>query len=171
MEVLLSVGTIVMALIISWRDIQTRKVIDYEIAWFSFFTVMPRALEPWLNNEFIMDYGSAVPRLPYWLSQALRLAPALGGAALLLALALPARRITGRTMIGVGDVLFAAAAGFALTAGGSVRMVCLAFFLALPFSLFLFIARRPRKPLPFIPFLALSAFLVRKVPFLSEWFF
>ncbi|HZK29580.1 MAG TPA: hypothetical protein VFD19_05125 [Clostridia bacterium] len=171
MEILWSIGAVVMAVIMSWRDLRTREVVDRELAWFCFFTLMPRALEPWVNLGGVMAAESPVSPLPYWLLQTIRLAPALGGAVFLLALELPVRRLTGETMIGTGDVLFSVAAGFMLAPGGSVRMVCLAFLLAFPFSFFLFAVCRPRRPLPFIPFLALSAFLVRFVPFLSTWLF
>ena len=79
----------------------------------------------------------------------------------MLALAVPDRHLGGRKLVGMGDVLFALSAGFMLPVGHSVPMVVLAFFLAFPFSLFQALVQKKTDPLPFVPFLAASTFLLR----------
>ncbi|HPX93929.1 MAG TPA: prepilin peptidase [Bacillota bacterium] len=145
----------------SWRDIRTRLVADHELAWFAFFAVLPRLLAP--------PPLYSVP-LPLWLWQSVELIRTSGGGGLLLILKLPARLVTGRNLLGMGDVLFTLAAGFMLPAGASVHMVCLAFLLALPFSLAKILGRKKKDPLPFIPFLTASAFIIRLLPTSARFF-
>ena len=150
-------GALAAACRLAWRDIQSRQVLDRELAWFAFFTALPR----------VLTYDGpawASPSLPLWAGQLLDLARGCGGGLLLLALAVPGRLIPGRELIGGGDVLFALAAGFLLPGGASLAMVCLAFFLALPVSFFFLFVGRAEKPLPFIPFLALASLLLYCLP-------
>lgn len=151
-----TLGAFFTALVMSWRDIRTRQVLDRELACFAFLTALPGALNP--------PASALKPGLPLWLAQSLQLGRTAGGALLLLAVALPACLLAGRRLLGAGDILFALAAGFMLPAGSSVRMICQAFLLALPFSLFRTLGRKRSGDLPFIPFLAASAFIIRWLP-------
>ena len=141
-----------LALLLAWRDLRSRQLPDRELALFTLFTLLPHLLE---------DHSLICGSWPLWLIQALVLLRTTGGGLLLLALAGPARLLTGRKLVGMGDVLFALSAGFMLPVGHSVPMVVLAFFLAFPFSLFQALVQKKTDPLPFIPFLAVSTFLLR----------
>lgn len=157
------IGALVFACRLSWSDIRTRQVLDRDLACFALFTALPRVLS--------FEGPAWVPgSLPLWLGQLLDLASSCSGGLLLFALAVTGRLLPGRELIGAGDILFALAAGFLLTAGASLASVCLAFFLALPFSLFLLLTGK-KKPLPFIPFLALASFLLYFLPLPGIWLF
>lgn len=157
-----TLGAFIIALLMSWRDVRTRQVLDRELACFAFLTALPLAMK--------LDVLASDTRTPLWAVQVVALGRTAGGALLLLAVALPARLVTGRELLGGGDVLFALAAGFMLPVGASVPMVCLAFLLALPFSLVQALRRKRPGHLPFIPFLAASAFMIRWLPFLTPSF-
>ena len=148
-----TLGALFASLLMSWRDISTRQVLDRELACFTLLTALPRALNP----------HTSVPgtSLPLWAVQVTELLRTTGGALLLLSVALPARLAAGRDLLGAGDILFALAAGFMLPAGASLHMVCLAFLLALPFSLARALGQKKAVDLPFIPFLTVSAFVIR----------
>ena len=157
-----TLGAFLCALFMSWRDVNTRQVLDRDLACFAFLAALPRAME--------LDLLTSGDRIPLWAVQIAVLGRTAGGALLLLAVALPARLVTGRELLGAGDVLFALAAGFMLPGGASVPMVCLAFLLALPFSLVQALGQKRPGHLPFIPFLAASAFMIRWLPLLTPSF-
>lgn len=150
-------GAFVCSAIMSWRDIRTREVIDRELAWLSFFTIVPTAVAPESQS---LTQGA----LPLWMQQTVTLLSASGGALILCSIAVLARAATGKDLIGKGDLLFTLAIGFMLPCHYSPLMLCIAFLLALPFSLTCLLAQKTRRPLPFIPFLAISAFLMHWVP-------
>ena len=151
-----TLGAFLTALIMSWRDVRTRQVLDRELACFAFLTALPRAME--------RDLLASGAQVPLWAVQTMAFGRSAGGALLLLAVALTARLVTARELLGTGEVLLALAAGFMLPAGTSVPMVSLAFLLALPFSLVQALGRKRPGHLPFIPFLAASAFIIRYLP-------
>ena len=151
------IGAFTVSAMMSWRDIRAREVIDRELAWLSLFTVLPKAID---YDTFIV---TPIP-LPLWLSQSMALLCTTGGALILLSIACVSRALTGRELIGRGDIFFSCAIGFMLPPHLSPLMVFLAFLLALPFSIFCLMAKKTKTPLPFIPFLAAAAFSLYWLP-------
>ncbi len=141
-----------LALLLAWRDLRTRQLPDRELALFTLFTLLPHLLA---------DRSLVCGVWPLWAVQLRNLLRTTGGGLFLLALAAPAPLLGGRRLVGMGDVLFALSAGFMLPVGRSVPMVVLAFILAFPFSLFQALVQKKTDPLPFIPFLAASTFMLR----------
>lgn len=148
---LLTAGILALSLVMSIRDIRTREVYDRDLALFCLFTLSFRLL----TLESFMTAGSP------WFLHIRDLLMTASGALLLFFIALVSRLFGRGPLIGSGDILYALAGGFLLTARDSVSFVALAFLLAFPFSLFLFLAGKRKETLPFIPFLFLALLLVR----------
>ncbi|NLA81982.1 MAG: hypothetical protein GX849_04025 [Clostridiaceae bacterium] len=147
-------ASLILSCLMSWRDIRSREVIDRELALLAAINVLPRSLAGPHPPAFW-------PSSPLWLGQVFDLALGSAGALLLLLLALTCRLFSRKQSLGKGDVLFSLAMGFSLSWKASLVMVCLAFLLALPLALFIALFRPRGSHLPFIPFLALAASLVR----------
>ena len=148
-------GSLLTAFIMSCRDIRFREVIDRELAWFAFFVLLPRLLKV---------SGQPSGHRPVWFDQFLDLIRQSDGGFILFVLAVTGRLIARRTLIGMGDILFALAAGWMAPTASSIPMVILAFLLALPFGLAQALRKKGAEPLPFIPFLTASAILIRFLP-------
>ena len=148
---LLTAGILALSLVMSIRDIRTREVYDRDLALFSFFTLSFR----------LLTARALTGQSPFWFLLARDLLMTASGALLLFLIALVSRLFGRGPLIGSGDILYALAGGFLLTARDSVSFVALAFLLAFPFSLFLFLAGKRKDTLPFIPFLFLALLLVR----------
>ena len=98
-------GAFVCSAIMSWREIRTREVIDRELAWLSFFTIMPTAMAP---ESRTLTQGA----VPLWMQQTMTLLSASGGA--LIRCSITGTRHFGKDLIGKGDLLFTLAIGFML---------------------------------------------------------
>ena len=145
-----TLGALATACLMSIRDMRTREVVLHELALFFAFAFIRRALWSPLPPD--------LARLPA------ELLSLFAGALLMLVIRILGWLAARRCLIGTGDILFACAAGFMLPPGRSLAMTCLAFFLALPFSLARLAAREPGASLPFIPFLSLAALLLCSLP-------
>lgn len=150
-------GSLVLACLMSWRDIRCREVRDAELALLAALTLLPRSLAGTVSP-------SAPSFPPLWFRQLWDLVLGSTGALFLLLVYLAIRLFRGQELLGLGDVLFTLAMGFALPGGPSLSMVCLAFLLVLPFALILKLLPRKQTDLPFIPFLTLAAFMVHWLP-------
>lgn len=168
--------------IMSVRDIRERIVLDRDLAWFAFFNTLPLllsrtypdnlSLPPFIVSLMIKNSGKSsstfdrsVPvlsPLPLWLAQLIFLVLSTGGALFLFLTSLALKRISSKEMIGDGDILFSLAAGLGSDYTVSLRMVLLAFVLAMPVAVIIKCARRTQRNIAFIPFLAL-AFLCLEV--------
>ena len=182
-------GRLTVLAIMSYRDLRRRVVLDRDIALFAFFNMLPLLLSTRYPSDLSLPsaivshvmkpdgrsttaVNQAAPilsSLPLWLAQLLFLALSTGGALFLLLTSLVLRRLSSREMIGAGDILFALAAGLGSDYTMSLRMVLLAFVLAMPAAVIIKCASRGRKNIAFIPFLALSFLLVNVFPDACIW--
>ncbi len=180
-------GQLAILSMMSYRDIRQRVVLDRELMLFAFFNTIPLLLStitPANHHGALASVSSALQSLdfnacvslnadhPIWFSQLIFLLSSTGGAIFLLVVSLGLKIISSREMIGSGDILFTLAAGLGTGTWTSLRVVFLAFLLALPATIVIKLAhtaRDARKEIAFIPFLSLAFILVRAFPNVSFW--
>lgn len=160
-------GMIVTAIMLSWQDLRTRYVSAATLCVFTLFSLINAFLSP--NTTWLSMFAGA----------------AAAGLFMMIASKL-SRRISGREMIGNGDVWFAFATGLgAQGTENALDMLATAFLLAVfpaIISIVRYLCRRfvkdagavdkdqsskrsireiCRSEIPFFPFLALSLFIIR----------